>query len=394
MIIMGKKYKAYKAKELQSIAESYVKKFNPEMLTQPCEDFDVYEVLEYFGYPYDWQYLSADHSVLGLTAFNGGHLYCWADDYMKNHDTTPTKCIDVEPRTIIIDRWLNEQGVRGRENFTVMHEFFHNILHRDFFLEQQTNKEVVVHRDEKKKGDSRKRRRRTPLDWIEWQADTCAACFLMPHQAVQNKYNELTHGEILARSSERLKKEIIPELSKCFQVSRQAMYYRLRELDLIKVSDDQETANENNEAQTTSADQWAKQMKEEFLKVGIDVSEHVDEPGNHMLSYLQTMENSKPIAICYWLRDEGEKYDYLNMYVFIMTIDDPDKQDVLRGLLNLFNETFSFFRFVVDEQGRIEMQYNTFLPEHFDMGIILGYTYHAVAILEKTYATLEKLKND
>lgn len=391
---MGKRYQAYKANELQSIAEQYVKEFNPEMLVQPCEDFDVYEVLEHFGYPYDWQYLSADHSVLGLTAFNGGRLCCWADHYMKNHDSAPTKIIDVEPGTIIIDRWLNEHGVKGRENFTVMHEFFHNILHRDFFLGEQATKEIIVHRDEKKKNNFPKRRRRTSLDWIEWQADTCAACFLMPHQAVQNKYNELTNGKILDSSSKQLNDEIIPELSKCFQVSKQAMFYRLKELGLIESSDKQDSVDEKSEAEITLAEKWAKQMKQSFIESGIDISDQVDEHGNHMLAYSQTMDDIPPTDICYYFNSEGEKYDFLNIYVLVMTIDDPDKQDVLRGLLNLFNEDFKFFKFVVDEEGHIEMRYTAFLTDCVDIDMIVGYTWYAIGMLKKTYPVLEKLKND
>ena len=48
--------------------------------------------------------------------------------------------IPLKKGTILIDSSLTEEGAnKGRENFTVMHEVFHQVLHKDCFSQEPPN---------------------------------------------------------------------------------------------------------------------------------------------------------------------------------------------------------------------------------------------------------------
>lgn len=218
------KHRKYSYKHLDNIAAQYVRKFNPAMLVTPLDDFDVYAVVEkILGVDYDWQYLSQDQSILGLTAFKDGRLVVFDDLFA---DTT--HAIYVKAGTIIIDRHLNEHGSDGRENFTVMHEVFHQLLHKDYFTAKQNNHDLCEHLTEPHYKDNGHRELKTESDWIEWQADTCASCFLMPQIAIRRAYTTM-----LTKAHD-IRIDWLGEMAEQFHVSREAMTYRLKNLNIIK----------------------------------------------------------------------------------------------------------------------------------------------------------------
>lgn len=95
----------------------------------------------------DWFYLSPDQSILGMTAYNNRYYYVWLP--LSEADETPPDNIVfngmfpkktlIEKGTIIIDRSINEGGNRGVENFSCIHECFHQRLHPRCFMNRSAN---------------------------------------------------------------------------------------------------------------------------------------------------------------------------------------------------------------------------------------------------------------
>jgi hypothetical protein len=206
--------------QLEEIAEKLLRKFDPERLTK-CKPIDVYSVIEScLKVPYDWKYLSPDQSILGMTAFQSGWVWIWPKPYYK--EGLKPSPMYVEKGTILIDSTLTENDKYGAENFTVMHEVFHQILHKQYFQQINNNypyatmlKSNITHRSPM-----------TPLEICEYQANACAAAFLMPAGLVAFKLKQFRVDYKLdfRRSLDR---SILLEMAKDFNVTKTAMKYRL-----------------------------------------------------------------------------------------------------------------------------------------------------------------------
>ena len=226
-------YRMYDRKQLQKIAEAFLYSYRPEMLERPIEKFDVYDVVENkLHAEVDWQFLSADESVLGMTAFTTEMLRVYTDEDVLPHQVT--RMIKVEAGTILIERALSEDEIRkGQENFTVMHEVFHSLLHREFFCSLPSSAYLEHQQAKSHYLTNGHRQLETPLDFVEWQADTCAACFLMPEKAVRKAFCRMQNKFQQIMPQEQFLQGAIPILADCFHVSRLAMAYRLQELQLV-----------------------------------------------------------------------------------------------------------------------------------------------------------------
>lgn len=124
--------------------------------------------------------------------------------------------------TIVIDSFLRELTDRGPENFTVMHEVFHQVLHKRCFAH---SKGEYLHETQKKNLSLRAGRTyKTSLEICESQANFCAACFLMPKEPVITLFGKM-HG----MSEDTALKNMASE----FGVSKSAMRIRLQSLNLL-----------------------------------------------------------------------------------------------------------------------------------------------------------------
>ena len=174
----------YTQNELEQISEKLLQSFDAERLEVP-KPIDVYEVIETcLNVPYDWKYITPDQSILGLSFIKAGYYWIWPKPYYEP-GMLPKKMY-FEQGTILIDNYLTEQADRGRENFTVMHEVFHSILHKDFFLNNSSIcyalKSLREHPDPRSGLGNR-----SDLEICEFQANFCASCFLMPRKPVTEK---------------------------------------------------------------------------------------------------------------------------------------------------------------------------------------------------------------
>ena len=215
-------------KQLEDKACDLLIEFDQERLRK-TKPIDVYAVIEKcLDVPYDWKYLTPDQSILGATAFSGGLLWVWPES--KYYEGLLPYQIEVEPGTILIDTTLTEQDNRGRENFTVMHEVFHQVLHKKCFRTMPKN---YVHPTASRTIDGQVRYASYALAMIEKQANACAAAFLMPADLTRNTYKYLYRAAGFNRYSYGFVYNTIKEMAEEFSVSQQAMSIRLQTLGLI-----------------------------------------------------------------------------------------------------------------------------------------------------------------
>ncbi len=208
--------------QLETKATELLRKFDSELLVKP-KPIDVYAVIEKcLNVPYDWKYITPDQSVLGATAFADGYMYIWDKPYYEK-GILPRK-IFLEKGTILIDSTLTEEKDRGHENFTVIHEVFHQVLHKRCFAHSKADYTHATYA--KALGDRRKPK--TAIEIIEYQANSCAAYFLMPRNVVLSVYDKFASTTISASSKQSwaIAYKMAPE----FNVSATAIHYRLEKL--------------------------------------------------------------------------------------------------------------------------------------------------------------------
>ena len=216
----------YSPAQLEKTAEQLLWKFDPERLTGP-KPIDVYEVIEKcLDVPYDWKYLTPDQSILGMTFFDDGWTWAWPEPYYED-GMLPFQ-VEEQKGTILIEETLTEEENRGRENFTVMHEVFHQVLpHRRCFSCGAVDYAYFTHADMPKT----RKPRMTSLEICEYQANACAAAFLMPREAVTNQLRRYAGRKVL-RLADYEDYAIVRLLAEDFSVSVTAMKYRLLNLKL------------------------------------------------------------------------------------------------------------------------------------------------------------------
>lgn len=216
----------YSPSQLETKAQDLLRSFDSERLSKP-KPIDVYSVIETcLDVPYDWKYITPDQSILGMTAFKSGVTWVWPEPEYK--DGMQPQRIYLEEGTILIDNTLTEQPERGQENFTVMHEVFHQVLHKRCFRHGNPDYTHCTTRDAISGG---RRQPMTSLEICEWQANMCAAAFLMPPRLVEELVNRYCcFGKLDLSSNQSW--QLVRSLAEEFSVSPTAMKYRLLNLNL------------------------------------------------------------------------------------------------------------------------------------------------------------------
>ena len=220
----------YSAKQLEEKANELLCAFDPERL-EKAKPIDVYAVIEKcLDVPYDWKYITPDQSILGLTVFKPGYLWVWPKPYYEE-GMTPEKTF-FDAGTIVIDSYLTELDQRGPENFTVMHEVFHQVLHKRCFAHSKgdythaTTKSALTL--------THGGMMRSSLEINESQANYCAACFLMPREPVAALLSSLHGTGQKLDASDPACSRILQTMAEEFSVSKTAMKIRLQSLNLMK----------------------------------------------------------------------------------------------------------------------------------------------------------------
>ncbi len=182
--------------EIEYIAEAVLQDYNPKLLDNPGV-LDVEHFSEcYASLEMDYQDLTHDRSILGMTVFNN----CYIPVYDPENDRA--KKIPVDEGTILIDNSLLEDDQLRRGRFTLGHEASHWLLHRQIYVVNKNQISLFDDLEEEKQPVIKcrttdiecvgKKRLVTDDDWMEWQADYMASALLMPKKA----FSKLVGGEL------------------------------------------------------------------------------------------------------------------------------------------------------------------------------------------------------
>ena len=129
------------------------------------------DLAEVLGLEIDYQILSLDGTILGVTAPD--------EQYVSVYDNEQECCYYLDGNTILIDtRLCASPKTIGRKNYTLAHEIAHQILYKAFPDAYGPARRLMC--DYRRTPESR----RKIIDWTEWQADALAAALLMPKDAV------------------------------------------------------------------------------------------------------------------------------------------------------------------------------------------------------------------
>lgn len=198
-----------------------------------AKPLDVYDVVEFIGCSPDWKYITPDQSILGVTVFDQTPFYVWDKPIYERGDFP--KEVILEKNTILIDRTLNEGNKQKQqiENFTVVHECFHWLLHK-YYFENPENMLIQCCSEESLLGGWLKLN--TDIGILEHQANRCAASFLMPHNAVVNEFMSVARMKHFPQQPMPLHKmkSHIAKTAKLFCVNFNPMKYRLQDIGLIQ----------------------------------------------------------------------------------------------------------------------------------------------------------------
>lgn len=136
-----------------------------------CYQVNPEELADVLGLEVDYQILSLDGSILGVTSPDEQYVPVYYDG---------EECYYyLDGNTILIDaRLCASPKTVGRKNYTLAHEIAHQILYKAFPDAYGPARRLMC--DYRRTPESR----RKVTDWTEWQADALAAALLMPKDAV------------------------------------------------------------------------------------------------------------------------------------------------------------------------------------------------------------------
>lgn len=235
--------------DIEEIAQLYLEEFNPDLLKEPTS-IPIEEFLQnYLNLEMDYADITHDASILGLTAFDSGHIKVYDLENKKE------RFIYVEEGTVVIDNSLLEYDKEGRFRFTCGHEAGHWIFHREMFqlnkkqnnnFGESINKQVNTAMCFLRAGEIVlvNKTFRTDEEWMEWQANYTSSCLVMPRTtfitAARKMFKEagIKDGSItLGRDPDIdvfAESHVPKKMANIFKVSMQAASIRLKELKLIK----------------------------------------------------------------------------------------------------------------------------------------------------------------
>ncbi|NMA55372.1 MAG: ImmA/IrrE family metallo-endopeptidase [Firmicutes bacterium] len=229
--------------EIETIAQSILTDYKPGIEIEPAA-VDIEHLAEaYFDLQMDYQDLSHNRSILGMTVFAD----CSVPVYDGKKDEA--KHIWVQEGTILIDNSLLKDDQIQRGRFTVGHEVGHWVLHGCYYAPHRgqlpvlTNWKQPVVRCRRADIGFQRRILKTDDDWLEWQADSLSSALLMPKdafiRAALNKFKEVGLAtEYYVRGADAdldiWLDFLARKLAHLFEVSVQATRIRLENLGLIR----------------------------------------------------------------------------------------------------------------------------------------------------------------
>ncbi|MCD8361727.1 MAG: ImmA/IrrE family metallo-endopeptidase [Lachnospiraceae bacterium] len=145
--------------------------------------------------------------------------------------------------TIVLDSFLLRKEESGRRRFTLSHEAAH------WLLERHNPPQVAFRTEYDEEQEYSVKELRRMFSMMESQADRLAAVMLMPEYTVRNalrRYAGTSRIKVYGNSVFAQKEKIaMQRMADHMGVSWSALYYRLKELNLLEPRDIQEYLSEN-----------------------------------------------------------------------------------------------------------------------------------------------------
>ena len=212
-------------KEIASFADrllnDYCKQFGRTIETIVYDEF----VSKYIGVDIQYQRLSIDKSILGVTIQKDGVLETY------NEDGT-LKIINVHRGDIFVDP--DACGSDSRELFTIFHELKHYLLDldKDFRVDKIIDDESII-------DGVFKTNNKSQYSWTEYFANYFAACVLLSRRRLKKLYDD-KHARYVTEYHTSLNgqkiwilNKIIGEIANETGTSKSAISIRLKETKLI-----------------------------------------------------------------------------------------------------------------------------------------------------------------
>ena len=212
--------------QLDNVAEAFLEKYYSEALIAPMA-VPPYVVAERMGLEVKEAHITKNCSVFGQIYFSDCEVQYY-DSYAGQYKT-----LQVKRGAILVDPNVYFMRTVGSMNNTIIHECVHWDLHKKFFeLEKLYNHEARVISCQVQEG-SRPEKKRSPLDWMEWQANVLAPRIMMPAKNTRQKIEELIEKNRRALQTDNIAvvmESVVFELAGFFDVSRQAAKIRMIDL--------------------------------------------------------------------------------------------------------------------------------------------------------------------
>lgn len=193
------------------IIDAYKAAYVPEY--RMCYLVDAMELAKMLGLTVDFQSLSPDGSILGLTAPEEACITIFDDDGKEM-----MYCLDGS--TILLEKKLLHPKTIGRMHFTLAHEMAHQVLYRRYPDSYGPQQRIIC--DYRRSG----KQKRQVNDWFEWQADALAAAILLPKDSIQETMLLFGLGERMKVLSKRYSPNryaFFCDMAETMQVSRTAL---------------------------------------------------------------------------------------------------------------------------------------------------------------------------
>ena len=228
------------ARLLDSESTELLALYYPEALDKPCR-INGQELASRMGLNLQFYHLSEANTVRGEMFFEEREITV----LNKNGEWVG---VTIPPDTILIDtatcedenHFLNQETL----NDAIIHECFHAYGHRLFYLGQRLYNEELVClscavtgirevQEIDRELVSGRQKDRSPIDWIEWQANRATPRVRMPARTTQMKIDELfAKVDRLYPNMARPKRiaNVITDLARFYGVSKQSAKLRMIEL--------------------------------------------------------------------------------------------------------------------------------------------------------------------
>ncbi len=202
---------------IPEVRDTHIYKIDPELFLEKVLKLDI-----------RYLHLSNDGSMLGLTTFEQIEVAVITGTDVEEH-------ILLDGNTVLIESDLkSNHKLRGRMNFTLMHEGSHQIFKKLFPDDYGavSNRESAVHYHKASHGHCKQIE-----DWEEWQANTLASAILLPPNLIYQGMYLFGLGEKIECLNKIYKPkeyERFSALADFLGCSKKALAIRMKQLGLIK----------------------------------------------------------------------------------------------------------------------------------------------------------------